>query len=107
MTSLGYTADQDNARLDPSLVQAAVDLMARELPWEVAGPKDQVLMRSFEELKGRADRVAVKTQTGGGSAWVMQNDWSGFPDPAEYVLVGFCHQGEINALGYFEDWPPA
>jgi len=38
---------------------------------------------------------------------VLRNKWSGFPDYTEFILVCFCGQEAINALGYFEDWPVA
>lgn len=107
MTSLGFTADQDNARLGSKLVEAAVAEMGLPIAWDPAGPKEQVLLNSFDDLRGVADHVLLIAHTRGKSYWVLQNNWSGFPDPSEFVLVGFCGQGEINALGYFEDWPTA
>ena len=107
MTSLGFTADQDNARLDPKLVETAVAEMDLHIAWDPAGPKEQVLLNSFDDLRGLADRVLLIAHTRGKSYWVLQSDWSGFPDPSEFILVGFCDQGEVNALGYFEDWPSA
>lgn len=107
MVSLGFTADQDNGQLDPVLVSAAHSAINVPLFWKNAEPIHQVLFKSFSELRGKADRVIAVAHGECESYWVLQNDWSGFPDPAEFVLVGFCDQGEISALGYFEDWPSA
>ncbi len=100
------TARLDNARLDPALVDAARALLGQTIAdWEPAGPKEQLLLRGREELAGLGDRVLAMVHMPGTAAWVLQNDWSGFPDPSEFVLIGFRRQGEIFALGFFEDWP--
>lgn len=100
------TARMDNAGLDPALLGAARALLAQPIDaWEIAGPKEQLLLRGRKELSGLGDRVLAVAHLPGSAAWILQNDWSGFPDPSEFVLVGFRRQGEIHALGFFEDWP--
>ncbi|MCP5037287.1 MAG: hypothetical protein GY945_06765 [Rhodobacteraceae bacterium] len=100
------TARMDNAGLDPALVTTARAVMGTTIKsWENAGPKEQVLLGAREDLRDLGDHVFAVAHEGKSSYWILQNDWSGFPDPSEFVLVGFKDQGEVFALGYFEDWP--
>ena len=101
----GLTARMDNAGLNLSLVGQAQAALARPLlHWEVAGPSSNSCWRPGGVCGNCRPGSAVAHGRDEGY-WVLQNDWSGFPDPSEFVLVGFRDQGEIFALGFFEDWP--
>ena len=99
-----FTA-QDNARLKPALVDGAAGYFGREIAWEPAGPKDQIVFKSNPDLANMGDNMCAIAHTDAGTCWVLQNDWHGFPDPPEFLFVAFRGQGEVSALKYFDDWP--
>lgn len=101
------TASHFNGTLDPALVTAFRGFCAQRIQFEPAGPKETLLGKDRAELRDLADGVIAVGSSFGQEYWVMQNDWHGFPDPAEFVFVAFGDGGKIIALGYFDDWPSA
>lgn len=100
------TSDMDNAKLDPPLVAAGQVLLGEGIKtWGNPSELDQFLHQSHALLNETGDHVYGVTNHGLTRLWVLQNDWSGFPDPSEFILVGFNEQSQVIALCYFEDWP--
>jgi hypothetical protein len=103
--SLGFTADMDNEAVPQDMLQPFMVAMARPLDWRVpdAGEKGAFALRG--ELRRSGDSLFAVCDGFASGAWVLKNDWSGFPDPAEYVFLGFDAEGQVYAKGYFDDWP--
>lgn len=99
------TVDTFNADLAPALLAAYREATGEVIAFEPAGPKETLVMKDRPDLRDMADGVAAVAHDFGRSYWVMQNTWHGFPDPPEFVFVGFADGGEVIALGYFDDWP--
>ena len=101
------TARLDNQAVDPALAAEFRRALERRIDWQPAGAKEAYLFRGREGLNGLADEIVALGDDGEMRYWLLRNHWSGFPDPSEFVLVGFTAAGQVAALGYFEDWPPA
>ncbi len=101
------TAAMDNSAVDPTLLAEFRRALGRQIEWEPAGAKDAIIFADSGRISQLADDIVALGDDGKMQYWLLRNDWSGFPDPSEFVLVGFGAQGEVAALGYFEDWPKA
>ena len=100
------TAGMDNAQFDPALVAAGEAILARDVTdWQRAGTFEQMQFQSRNDINDIADNVYAFTDFEGEAYWVLENDISGFPDPAQFVLVGFNSDLEVIALTHFDDWP--
>ncbi len=102
---LGFTADQDNADLPDTLLAGFRTALDTVLHWRVPDTAEEAAFELRAELRQKADSLYAVTESFGNSAWVLKNMWHGFPDPAEFLFVGFDGQGDIRQMGYFEDWP--
>jgi hypothetical protein len=102
---LGFTADMDNAKVPTPLLSRFLESLHYALNWRKPDASELAAFKMRPEFRQLGDSVIAVTDTFGTGAWVLENNWSGFPDPAEFVFVGFDGQGGLNALGYFEDWP--
>ncbi len=101
------TARADNAAVPAPLLAAFRAACARRIDWEPAGAKDALIFADSGPVSQLADEILALGDDGEMQYWLLTNDWSGFPDPSEFVLVGFGADGDIAALGHFEDWPEA
>ncbi len=101
------TAALDNERVEPALLAAFRAACARRIDWEPAGAKDALIFADSGPVSALADEIVALGDDGERQYWLLRNDWSGFPDPSEFVLVGFGENADIAALGHFEDWPEA
>jgi len=101
----GFTADQDNKTLPKTLLAGFLDAMDTVITWQTPDQSEVAAFKLRDDLNRLADDLIAATQSWKQGAWVLQNTWSGFPDPAEFLFLGFDGQGQVNATGYFEDWP--
>ncbi len=106
-TGDSLTAAMDNSAVDPTLLAGFRQAIGRRVEWEPAGAKDAIIFADSGRISQLADDIVALGDDGKMQYWLLRNDWSGFPDPSEFVLVGFDARGELAALGYFEDWPRA
>ena len=102
---LGFTADMDNAKLPSTLINGFEAAFARDLIWRKPDEGELAAFRLRGDLKRKGDSLNYVTDDLGSSGWVLENMWAGFPDPADFVFIGFNGDGDINAFGFFEDWP--
>jgi hypothetical protein len=103
--SLGLTADMDNAAVPDEMLVPFKVALARPLDWRApdAGERGAFTLRG--DLKRNGDNLFRVCDGFAHGAWVLKNMWSGFPDPAEFVFLGFDAEGQVYAKGYFDDWP--
>jgi len=100
----GFTADMDNADFSPALLSGFRAMFATDLSWWKPSATQR---RRFMARRGDlgADNLVAVSVLDRQELWVMDNDWAGFPDPAEYLFVGFARNKTVFAAGRFEDWP--
>lgn len=105
MISFGPTADPDNAEIPRHVFAGFLDAMDTRIVWSKPDEAEIAAFRLRSDMKDVADNLYATARHWKNGAWVVQNDWNGFPDPAEFQFLGFDAAGAVNALGYFEDWP--
>ena len=105
MMIFGPTADPDNAEISPVFFNRFLEAMDTRIYWRAPDQAETGRFQSDRQFADKGDRIFAATDEWKNGAWVLQNDWNGFPDPAEYLFLGFDAFGGVNAAGYFEDWP--
>jgi hypothetical protein len=101
----GPTADPDNAEIAKSALAGFLDAMNTMIYWQTPDQAEAAAFSVRDDVKDMADHLYASAPGWKHGAWILQNMWHGFPDPAEFVFLGFDAQGVVNAMGYFEDWP--
>jgi len=99
-----FTADMDNADFLPAYLDAFRRLFARDITWWKPSARQYGRFKAQRDMLG-ADNLVAVSMVERQELWVVENDWSGFPDPAQYLCVGFLRNKSIFAAGRFEDWP--
>ena len=103
---LGFTADMDNAKLPKPMLAGFEAAMRRDLSWRKPDSAELAAFKLRGDLRRNGDDLIAVCDGHGQGAWVLENMWAGFPDPADFVFIGFNGDGDIDAFGFFEDWPP-
>lgn len=101
----GPTADPNNAGIPPHVFAGFAEAMDTRIVWRAPDVSERAAFRARADMKDIADSLYACAEGWKSGAWVVRNDWHGFPDPAEFHFFGFDAQGQVNAMGYFEDWP--
>ncbi len=101
----GFTADMDNADFSEPALESFRKVFSRELLWQRPSASQMQRFRDHGALRKAADNLIAASHAGRCEYWVLDNNWSGFPDPAEFLFVGFTRGRKIFAAGRFEDWP--
>jgi hypothetical protein len=103
--SLGLTADMDNAQVPQAALEPFFAALDSALDWRAPDASEKAAFSLRGDLKRSGDNLYRVCDGFAGGAWALKNMWSGFPDPAEFVFLGFNAAGEVFAKGYFDDWP--
>ncbi len=103
--SFGFTADMDNAELSPALLAGFLVAHSQMLTWRAPDAAEKAAFQLRSELKRNGDDLIAVSDDFASGAWVLENMWAGFPDPADFAFIGFNGEGDVAAFGYFEDWP--
>ncbi|MEE9455161.1 MAG: hypothetical protein V3V13_12395 [Paracoccaceae bacterium] len=100
----GFTADMDNADFPPALLDGFRAMFATDVSWRKPSATQRRRFMAMRDHLGADNLIAVSVVERQ-EFWVMDNDWAGFPDPAQFLFVGFARNKSIVAAGRFEDWP--
>ena len=101
----GFTADMDNRGFPARSVAHFRLAFAKDMTWFTPSVSERQRFKAHPDVSKAADHLLAVSQEGSREYWVLENDWSGFPDPAEYLFIGFTPDKSIFAAGRFEDWP--
>jgi hypothetical protein len=96
---LGFSANFDNAEIEPSKLGSFFDLLRAKLTWRAATRDEQSCS------KGQPFSVFAVCTSLRDKTMVLRNDYVGFPDPAEFRCLSWDQRGRVIADGYFEEWP--
>ncbi len=100
----GFTADMDNTGVPASLLEGFRRVWRETLVWLPPSAAQKARFQAHRQLRQSADALVAVSGEAQREYWVLENFTSGFPDPAEFLFVGF-RGDNIFARGQFEDWP--
>ncbi len=101
----GFTADMDNTGFPASSLKHFRRIWRETLVWLPPTEAQKQRFRSHPLVSKSADALIAVSGAKRREYWVLENFTSGFPDPAEFLFVGFEPGQKIFAAGRFEDWP--
>lgn len=80
-------------------------LRTRALTWQDPTPQAQAAFDADPVVSRFGDAVIATTTIAGRDAWVLENDWHGFPDPPRFALFVFDTRRRFHIAANFADWP--
>lgn len=101
----GFTADMDNTGFPAHVLNEFRTMFAKDMTWWMPTASQKRRFKVHPKIGKVADNLIAVSRDGRQEFWVMDNDWAGFPDPAEFLFLGFERDRTIFAAGQFEDWP--
>lgn len=101
----GFTADMDNTVFSASGLDHFRRLWREKLVWLPPSARQKRRFQAHRQVRQAADALVAVSGAEQQEYWVLENFSSGFPDPAEFLFIGFLPGQKIFATGRFEDWP--
>ena len=80
-------------------------LRRQSVAWLAPSEADHAAWRADGTVEPFGDHLVAVARIDGRRAWILENDWFGWPDPPQYAFFAFDAEGAIWAATNFNHWP--